>query len=153
MIFGMSRKCFQLGRRRGQVMVATTLVLWGVGIPFASGAGGSTRLKDIEESQFKDMVEDIGAHDGDQSGSLDGLEIFKSVLHSHTPATPPPAPGGWAAENPMEPPEMTIPQEHIDATTSLVDDLLDNHDWNMDGLLDFSEFMSCFSENKEKLNV
>eukprot|EP00094_Tigriopus_californicus_P010892 TCALIF_10507-PA protein Name:"Similar to Mcfd2 Multiple coagulation factor deficiency protein 2 homolog (Rattus norvegicus)" AED:0.14 eAED:0.14 QI:52/0.5/0.33/0.66/1/1/3/226/105 len=95
----------------------------------------------------------FSAHDGDQSGSLDGLEIFKSVLHSHTPATPPPAPGGWAAENPMEPPEMTIPQEHIDATTSLVDDLLDNHDWNMDGLLDFSEFMSCFSENKEKLNV
>lgn len=165
------------------VALKAILVLFGIGLlPLSSGAGGSTRLKDIEESQFKDMVEDIGhiqeefedlfteddlqamdpdelaftwfsAHDGDQSGSLDGLELFKSVIHSHVPEAAPQATGGWAAEHQTQPPEMTIPQEDIDATTGLVDDLLENHDWNTDGFLDFPEFMSCFSENKEKLKI
>lgn len=36
-------------------------------------------------------------------------------------------------------------------TPELVDDILGKYDLNQDGLLDYSEFMTSFKENHEKL--
>jgi len=89
------------------------------------------------------------AHDHDEDGTLDGLELVKALSHDHNyhhdkedPAT--------LDEDPHDPFQHTDPAERqrFRRVVKAVDSLLVEDDVNDDGYIDYSEFMAAFTTGK-----
>jgi len=92
----------------------------------------------------------FSAHDSDESESLDGLELYKAILHAHGGGTTSEPKGGLAGEHGEV--EHILDPFKVEYVEALVDELLASYDVNNDGLLDFPEFMKGFHEQSHKMS-
>lgn len=70
-------------------------------------------------------------HDFDQNNLLDGLEVFKALVHEHEHGS------GKGGED-----DSGEPKQNFDDIVEMIDKVLEQDDANKDGFLSYSEFVA-----------